>query len=362
MCTKNVFWSTTDPMKQFQLGKGPSVLLSQHKNSRKRLSLVSVVSCVGSVLDLLDHLQHIRKVMDFQISPGNLDSTIQPKSSLMNKFCVVLGTRPEIIKLSGIIKCLEAAKKGFFIIHTNQHYTEQLDAVFFQELKLVKPKYNLGVGSATPGAQTGKMLALTEEVLMQDYPDIVIVHGDTNSALAGALAAGKLNIPVAHVEAGLRSYDRTMPEELNRILVDHTANYLFAPTLAAKTILLGEGISGEKILVTGNTIVDAVFDNLQTAEDKSGILSELGLQCNSYILLTTHRTENTQSRKCLEGIVHGALLVCQALHKRVIFPVHPKTKKALENLNITIPENICLIEPVGFLTFWFWRKCTSHLD
>ncbi len=281
-------------------------------------------------------------------------------SSKDPNFCVVLGARSEIVKLSGIIKYLEATNKSFFIVHTNQHYSEKLDAVFFQELELIKPKYNLGVGSGRPGAQTGRILALIEDVLIQENPDIVIVHGDTNSALAGALAGGKLNIPVAHVEAGLRSFDRKTSEELNRVLIDQISTCLFAPAAETKLNLLREGISDDKIIITGNTIVDAMFQNIQKAEKTSGILLQLGLQRDDYILLTTHRTENTQCRRNINGIVLGAFLVSQYLHKRIIFPVHPKTKKALQNFDVVVPENISLTEPMGFFDFLVLEK-NAHL-
>ena len=184
------------------------------------------------------------------------------------KIAIVLGTRPEIIKMSPVVRELEERKINFLIIHTGQHYSYNLDRVFFEQLNLPPAKYNLEVGSGSHAEQTARALIGVEEVLQKEKPDIVLVEGDTNSVLAGALAASKLHIEVGHVEAGLRSYDRQMPEEINRILADHCSDFLFAPTEKSKAILLGEGISEKKIFVTGNTIVDAVCQNLALAREK----------------------------------------------------------------------------------------------
>ncbi len=193
------------------------------------------------------------------------------------KIAVILGTRPEIIKMSPVIRALDRHNSPItghlspithFILHTGQHYSYNLDRVFFEQLKLPQAKYNLEVGSGSHAEQTGKILIGVENILQNETPDIVLVEGDTNSVFAAALAAIKLHIKVGHVEAGLRSYDRNMPEEINRILTDHCSDYLFAPTEKAKAILLGEGIPADKIFVTGNTIVDAVYQNLELAREK----------------------------------------------------------------------------------------------
>jgi len=172
------------------------------------------------------------------------------------KISIVLGTRPEIIKMSSVIRECEKQNIDYFILHTGQHYSYNLDRIFFEELELPAAKYNLDVGSGTHAEETGKMLMGIEKVLKEEKPDVILVEGDTNTVLAGALAASKLHIEVGHVEAGLRSYDRTMPEEINRVLTDHISDYLFAPTVKARENLLREGIEGDKIFVTGNTIVD----------------------------------------------------------------------------------------------------------
>jgi UDP-N-acetylglucosamine 2-epimerase (non-hydrolysing) len=181
---------------------------------------------------------------------------------------IVLGTRPEIIKMSPIIRECEAKHLDYFILHSGQHYSYDMDRAFFEELELPEPKYNLDVGSGTQAGQTAKILTGIEDVLVKESPDIVLVQGDTNTVMAGALAAAKLHIRVGHVEAGLRSFDRTMPEEINRVIADHISDYLFAPTETARRYLQNEGIEENKICVTGNTIVDAVFQNRDISKKK----------------------------------------------------------------------------------------------
>ncbi|MGA1975888.1 MAG: UDP-N-acetylglucosamine 2-epimerase (non-hydrolyzing), partial [Conexivisphaerales archaeon] len=183
------------------------------------------------------------------------------------RISIVLGTRPEIIKMSPVIRELERQGRSYFILHTGQHYTRDMDAVFLEGLKLPQPKYNLGVGSGTHAEETGKMLIGIEEVLRKEGADVVLVEGDTNTVLAGALAAAKLHIAVGHIEAGLRSFDRRMPEEINRIVADHISDYLFAPTEGARRNLLREGIPRERVFVTGNTVVDALQQNLKLAKE-----------------------------------------------------------------------------------------------
>ena len=208
------------------------------------------------------------------------------------RVAVILGTRPEIIKMTPIIRALRAKGIDFFVLHTGQHYSHNIDGIFFKELKLKTPEYNIHSGSGSHGAQTAAILTGVEDVLLKEHPDIVLVLGDTNSVFAGALAATKLHIKVGHVEAGLRSFDRAMPEEINRILTDHCADYLFAPTEKSKTILLREGINEERVFVTGNTIVDAVYQNIEIARKRSNIFEKLGVKHGEYFLVTVHRQEN----------------------------------------------------------------------
>jgi UDP-N-acetylglucosamine 2-epimerase (non-hydrolysing) len=267
------------------------------------------------------------------------------------KIFIILGTRPEIIKISPIIRECIRRKLNFSILHTNQHYSENLDKIFFKELNLPKPKYNLNVGSGTHAEQTAKILVGVEKILLKEKPDIVLVEGDTNTVLAGALAAAKLHIKVGHIEAGLRSYYKEMPEEINRILTDHCSDLLFVPTKKAKDILLNEGIPSKNIFVTGNTVVDAIFQNLKLAEKESKILKKLNLSKREYFLMTAHRAENVDNKEKLRGILKGADMVSKKFSLPVIYPIHPRTRKMLKNFKLAIPKSIKLIEPLGYLDF-----------
>ena len=215
------------------------------------------------------------------------------------KISIVLGTRPEIIKMSPIIRLCERLALDYFVLHTGQHYSYTMDRVFFEQLELPSAKYNLDVGSGSHAEQTGRMLIAIEKVLQKEEPDVVLVEGDTNTVLAGALAAVKLGIQVGHVEAGLRSYDKNMPEEINRILTDHCSDFLFAPTKGAKEILLGEGIPRKKIFVTGNTVIDAFFFAVEKIKkhppEIPGLpehLTNNPTNHNKIVLITGHRRES----------------------------------------------------------------------
>ena len=264
---------------------------------------------------------------------------------------IILGTRPEIIKMSPIIQECEKQSLDYFILHTGQHYSYNLDRIFFEDLELPAPKYNLDVGSGTHAEETGEMLIGIEKVLLKEKPDIVLVEGDTNTVLAGALAAAKLNIKIGHVEAGLRSHDRSMPEEINRILADHVSDYLFAPTEKAKGNLLREGIEEDKIFVTGNTIVDAIYQNLGIAKRKVNILDKLNLSSGEYFLITLHRQENVDINERLKGILDSLELVYRKFSLPMIYPIHPRTKKRIREFGLEVPEGTELIEPPGFLEF-----------
>jgi UDP-N-acetylglucosamine 2-epimerase (non-hydrolysing) len=224
-----------------------------------------------------------------------------------------------------------------------------MDRIFFDELKLPLPDYHLDVGSGSHGRQTGKMLAGIEDILAKEAPGILYVQGDTNTVLAGALAAAKMHIRIGHVEAGLRSFDRSMPEEVNRVLTDHVSDLLFAPTMASKELLLKEGIAESRIFVTGNTIVDAVRENLALTGKK--ILQQLGLSSKSYLLSTLHRQENVDDRVRLTEIFKGLSLASDEHGLPVVLPVHPRTRKMIDAFGLKIPEGIRLAEPVGFLEF-----------
>ena len=265
------------------------------------------------------------------------------------KIGIVLGTRPEIIKLSSIIRYCKKEKLKYFIVHTNQHYSENMDAIFFKELDLTKAKYNLEIGSGKHGEMTGKMMVKMEEVFEKERPDVVLVQGDTNTVLAGALVASKMGIKVGHVEAGLRSYDRTMPEEINRVVTDHVSDYLFCPTQKQATILLKEGIERKKVFVTGNTIVDAVLECSEIAEKKSRILDKNLLENEGFILMTSHRPATVDVKKNLQAVLQGIENIAREFDKKIIFPIHPRTKKMIEQFKIKLSERFSLIDPVGYL-------------
>ncbi|NOR78184.1 MAG: UDP-N-acetylglucosamine 2-epimerase (non-hydrolyzing) [Methanophagales archaeon] len=267
------------------------------------------------------------------------------------KISTILGTRPEIIKMSPVIRECEKQNVEYFILHTGQHYSYTLDKIFFNDLELPAARYNLDVGSGTHAEETGKMLMGIEKILREEKPDIVLVEGDTNTVLAGALAAAKLHIKVGHVEAGLRSHDRTMPEEINRVLADHVSDFLFAPTAKAKENLLNEGISENKISVTGNTIVDAVYQNLEIARRKADALTKLNLSTKEYFLVTAHRQENVDAKDRLKGILDGLILVYHTFNIPIIYPIHPRTKKRINEFGLEVPKGVELIEPLGFFEF-----------
>ena len=263
---------------------------------------------------------------------------------------IVIGTRPEIIKMSPVIR--ECSEKGleFSVLHTGQHYSHSMDRIFFEQLDLSLPEYKLDAGSGTQGAQTAAILTGIENILLKHPPGIVLVQGDTNTVCAGALAAAKLHIPVGHVEAGLRSFDRTMPEEINRIVADHISDQLYAPTEISRQNLLHEGIAAEKITVTGNTIVDAVQQNIKIGREKVHPLAELGLEPAEYFLVTAHRAENVDDSLRLAEILAGLKNISEQYELPVIFPMHPRTQKMVREFSLST-EGIRVIDPVGYLEF-----------
>ncbi|MBN2518213.1 MAG: UDP-N-acetylglucosamine 2-epimerase (non-hydrolyzing) [Candidatus Altiarchaeota archaeon] len=275
------------------------------------------------------------------------------------KICIVLGTRPEIIKLAPLIKYCMKHDLDYTIAHTNQHYSESLDHIFFEELGLEKAKYNLQVGSgaiafledSTHGKQTAMMLERIERVFLKEKPDLVIIHGDTNTTLAGALAAAKLRIPLAHIESGLRSYDRDMPEETNRIICDHISDFLFAPTEKEAVILRGEGIGKDRISVVGNTVVDALKQNLSRAGQRHETLDKFRVKEKGYFLVTAHRPKNVDDKKNLANIIS----TLGELHKKyklpVIYPMHPRTRRMFDKFNLKAPLGVVITEPLGYLEF-----------
>ena len=263
------------------------------------------------------------------------------------KVVTVIGARPQFIKAAPVCQALRAAGHTEYLVHTGQHYDYGMSQVFFDELGIPQPDVNLAIGSGSHGRQTGEMLIRLEEVLLAQRPDWVLVYGDTNSTLAGALAAVKLRIPAAHVEAGLRSFNREMPEEHNRVLTDHIADLLFCPTETAVDNLRHEGIVRGVHLV-GDTMYDAVLRFAEAAQQHSTILARLGLRPKGYLLATVHRPYNTDDPANLRSI----LAAFAALEEPVIFPVHPRTRKKIAELGLASDDgpaaNPRLIEPVGY--------------
>jgi UDP-N-acetylglucosamine 2-epimerase (non-hydrolysing) len=267
---------------------------------------------------------------------------------------IVLGTRPEIIKLAPVIRALQVADRPFILIHTNQHYSVALDAIFFTELNLPKPDYNLEVGPGTQNVQTARMIERLDPIFLKEKPSCVIVQGDTNSVLAGALVGSKLLVPVVHVEAGLRSNDRTMPEEINRIITDHISDLLLPPTQACADTLLAEGIVQEKIVVVGNTVADGVLQHKDLATEQ--LLEPFGISRGNYFLLTMHRPSNVDTKEDLSEIIEALRLFSQRTETPIIFPIHPRTKGNLERFGIELPKEITCLEPQGYLTFLALEK------
>jgi len=266
------------------------------------------------------------------------------------RISIILGTRPEIIKFSPIIRECERLGLDYFVLHTGQHYSYSMDEVFFEQLELPRARCNLDVGSGTHAEQTGKMLIGIEKVLSRERPDVVLVEGDTNTVLAGALAAAKLGFKVGHVEAGLRSYDRRMPEEINRVLADHCSNLLFAPTAKARETLLGEGIDARAIYVTGNTVVDAVYQNLEISKRKGEAWDALGIEDGDYLLATIHRQENVDDKTRFHGILEGLQMVQEEFGFPVVYPIHPRAKKQLDTFKLAA-NGVKVVEALDYLSF-----------
>ena len=270
------------------------------------------------------------------------------------KIVSIVGARPQFIKAAPVSKAIrdhtekdKDPRITEVLVHTGQHYDHAMSQIFFDELDISEPDLNLGVGSGNHGWQTGQMLVRIEEVLLEEKPDFVVVYGDTNSTLAGALAAVKLNLPVAHVEAGLRSFNREMPEEHNRVVADHCADLLFCPTQTAADNLAREGITNGVHLV-GDTMYDAVLQFSSIARKRSTILEDLGLRPKTYLLTTIHRPYNTDIPENLQNILSAFAEIGEV----IVFPVHPRTRKKIAELEDRFHHgltNIKMIEPVGYL-------------
>lgn len=263
------------------------------------------------------------------------------------KLVTIIGARPQFIKAGALSR--EIKKNPIFeeiIVHTGQHFDANMSSIFFDEMEIPKPNYNLNINGLSHGAMTGQMLEGIENIILKEKPNIVLVYGDTNSTLAGALAAKKLNVKLAHVEAGLRSFNMQMPEEINRILTDRISDWLFCPTNTAINNLKNEGFDkfSSKIIKTGDVMEDAALFYAQKAEEKSKIISELNINCKKYILATIHRAENTDNIENLKNIIEAFNQLNSEF--QVIVPLHPRTKKILEQNKIKTTFNI--IDPIGY--------------
>lgn len=269
----------------------------------------------------------------------------------MKKVLTVLGARPQFVKASVVSSAL--ARTGVLeevLVHTGQHFDANMSEVFFTEFAMPAPKHNLGIHGGRHGAMTGQMLEAIETVLLDERPDALLVYGDTNSTLAGALAAAKLHIPVAHVEAGLRSYNMRMPEEINRILTDRISSWLFTPTDAAAQHLKAEGVNEHSIIPVGDVMYDVAMHYGQRVGATGGILERLGARPGGYILSTVHRAENTDSPRRLEAIVVALSQSVRSLP--VIWPLHPRTRAVLQRsglLDGLLAAGVLLIDPVGYM-------------
>lgn len=272
------------------------------------------------------------------------------------KIVTIIGARPQFIKAAATSRAIATDNLVTInplpitevIVHTGQHYDDDMSAIFFRELEIPEPKYNLNIGSGAHGQQTGEMLAAIEKVLIEEKPDVVLVYGDTNSTLAGALAAAKLHIPIAHIEAGLRSFNRRMPEEINRVVTDHLSTLLFCPSQVAVNNLTDEGIS-KGVTIVGDVMADALQFAVNKAQNKTEIKEKFHLQHKTYLLATVHRAENTDDPKRLGNIMNALSELSKS--EVVVLPLHPRTKKILEaNFSslLTPDASLKLIDPVGY--------------
>lgn len=261
---------------------------------------------------------------------------------------IIVGTRPELIKIFPLVEELRKKKINFKIIHTGQHYSSSLNNIFLKYFKSLKISYNLKIGSHPTSKQTGLMMTSLEDIFSKINPNLVIVYGDTNSALAGALVASKnKNIKLLHLEAGLRSFEKNMPEETNRKIIDHISDYLFPPTKLAKNLLLREGILKSKIFLTGNTIKDSI-KILEAKIKKKNILIRMGLKKFNYFLVTIHREENLDTKERLNRILDLLSSISTRYNKTIIFPCHPRTKSLIKKFKLKVDNSIKITEPLRY--------------
>lgn len=270
------------------------------------------------------------------------------------KLVTIIGARPQFVKAATVSRVV-AQTEGLreVIVHTGQHFDANMSDIFFEEMQIPRPDHHLGIGGGTHGAMTGRQLEAIEAVLLEEKPDWVLVYGDTNSTLAGALAAVKLHIPIAHVEAGLRSYNRRMPEEINRILTDHAATKLMAPTETAMKNLRAEGLPEDRLFMVGDVMYDASLFYREHAR-KPDWFDRLGDATDGFLLATVHRAENTDDPLRLKEILGGL----GSAGLPVVLPLHPRTRGRLAALKLPLPENLHIVEPVGYLEMvWLESQC-----
>lgn len=263
------------------------------------------------------------------------------------KICTVVGARPQFIKAAVLSRAIKKDSRfSEVLIHTGQHYDPEMSDIFYEELSMPSPQYNLGIAGGTHGENTGRMIAEIEKALLAEDPDWLVLYGDTNSTLAGAVAASKLNnVKIAHIEAGLRSHNRKMPEEINRILADHSSDVLFAPTEVAVQNLKNEGFTSNKIVNVGDIMFESVLYYADNNTTSSDVLEKHNITSRSYVLATVHRQENTDCDDRLKSIF-SALGSSQ---QSILMPLHPRTKKIIIERGIEVSDNIKIVDPVGYL-------------
>jgi len=262
------------------------------------------------------------------------------------KIALAAGTRPEFIQVEPIIRELVGRNIEYIFIHSGQHYDYNMDKIFFEEMQVPDPTHFLGIGSKLPGEQIGEMITKSESIFRQEKPDMLLVTGDTNTALGVALAANKSKIKVGHFEAGMRSFDRSMPEEINRVIIDNFSDALFSPTERGIRNLYDNGIH-DNVFLVGDVMLDSIIYYRKLIENKSRTLEELSLDNKPYLLLTLHREANTDNERRLKNILEAVSSVSDP----VIFPIHPRTKRRIQSFNIKLPENIRVISPAGYFEF-----------
>ena len=262
------------------------------------------------------------------------------------KIALAAGTRPEFIQVEPIIRELVGRNIEYIFIHSGQHYDYNMDKIFFEEMQVPDPTHFLGIGSKLPGEQIGEMITKSESIFRQEKPDVLLVTGDTNTALGVALAANKSKIKVGHFEAGMRSFDRSMPEEINRVIIDNFSDALFSPTERGIRNLYDNGIH-DNVFLVGDVMLDSINYYRKLIENKSRTLEELSLDNKPYLLLTLHREANTDNERRLKNILEAVSSVSDP----VIFPIHPRTKQRIQSFNIKLPENIRVISPAGYFEF-----------